>query len=211
MRTLGLTTLGIGGLGTIAGTGAILNHYYGGDSIKQHIEKTTKTPHKIFLTSNTPNLSDIKAKYKASKRTKPQANGKAVEDTEIAKWCENAVNQKFWDEKSSNLAAILSWCYINTNDFGTDLGRVKKTLLSSNGADHQDWKTAWGKYKIGRDEEGLKIEESSYDDLNKDDETKGGQALHKWCNAKKTANQKLYEDGVEKDFSLFVKWCSKDS
>lgn len=204
MKALTLTTLAVGSVGTAVG----LNYYLGGETIKDHITRTINNPNKVFLTTQTKGLSDITAKYKDSKRTKPQENGEAVKETEIAKWCQNAVNQKFWDAKSSNYEGILSWCYINTNDFKTELANSKKEILSANAEDHQDWKTAWQKYKAGRDKEGSKIKEET--NLNNDDETEGGKALKKWCNAKKDETKKLYEDGIEEAFKLFVQWCSKD-
>ncbi|OAL10129.1 hypothetical protein A6V39_04420 [Candidatus Mycoplasma haematobovis] len=209
MKGTAWVALGVGGAGSIAGTGLAINHVYGGTSIKEYIETNKESKNKIFLTSKTPALSEIQGKYKTSKRTKPQKNGKDVPETELGQWCEDAVKGKFSDENSDIYKQIISWCYINTNSLKDELTKNGKVILSGEAEGHNDWKVAWGKYNSRTDKESFKINEASYEALNQSDEVAGGKALHKWCNAKKDETKKLYEDGMEDVFALFVKWCAK--
>ncbi|OAL10137.1 hypothetical protein A6V39_04460 [Candidatus Mycoplasma haematobovis] len=201
--------IGAGSVGSVAGAGATINYFYGGDSIKVHIQKKNKTSNKIFLTSDNKDLAEIEKKYTASsestKRPKPKKKGKVIEAKDLGKWCEKAVENKFSGEDNYTYKEIMSWCYININSFEKELKNDNKKIATET-ADNKVWTDAWTGYSREKTKPVLKITGSTNDsELNGNDQTAGAKILHTWCNSKKAI--KLYEDNAEETYALFVKWC----
>ncbi|OAL10136.1 hypothetical protein A6V39_04455 [Candidatus Mycoplasma haematobovis] len=211
MKTPTLISLGLGGATALAGTGITLNHFYGGESIREHIERTKKSKNKLFFTKDSKNFEDIKNKYHSStdsKRPKPKdKSGKIVTKDNLEQWCADNSGTKFNSDKDELYQSILSWCYINSNSFEEEMVVDEKQIYSSQGNTGTDWQTAWETYKNNKVATGMTITGDNLTNLNGENKTEGGKALEAWCSTNKA--KKLYEDNAEATYELFKKWCTK--
>lgn len=215
MRPIALISIGVGGTAGLAGTAVAVNYFYGGETIKEQIERTLISKNKILLVEDRADLSDIKEKYEEStdkKRIKPlDSSGKPIDKEKLVKWCAEKVDTKFSNDKDSVYLAILSWCFVNSKTIKEELASRNRELYTWGGETDAKWQEAWTYYQNNKESINLLIEDEDLGKLNDAQTQKeaGGKALQKWCNSMNESKKKLYEDGEEANYELFDQWCSK--
>lgn len=208
MSTIIKALTAVGSIGAVGCAGVATTYFLSGDSIKEHIEKTKKSPNKVFITSDSleKELQNIKTKYtENTKKTKPEN----VNADELVKWCTDNVNAKFSNDKDPTYLAILSWCFVNPNSISQELEFNKKELWSDGDSD-KEWKIAWDAYNAKDKANIVKIDDSTLSTLDVADNIQGGLALKKWCTDKKREQKKLYEENFELVYEFFEAFCTKD-
>ncbi|AEG72879.1 hypothetical protein MHF_0607 [Mycoplasma haemofelis Ohio2] len=199
MSAVGASGAGLGGYG-------IYHLASQGETIRERIISSLEDKKKRFLGKGDSEWSGLSSKY-TSLQNKPKKNGSEdLSFSEIPEWCERSASEKYSDDKRALYSQVLTFCFFNTNTLLSNID--SGALKSSEGEDHTDWQNAWNLYNQDSTKAAnkLNITDSSVNtDMNGSDKTKGGKAMHKWCNA--TATKKMYE--AEELFPVFKHWCVK--
>lgn len=199
MKLNTLISLGVGGVGVATGTGVAISYYYGGESIREHIQNRSAKNRK-FISLVPDAKASLIAKY--SKAGNDNKKPKDVSQDQIIEWCEKSSNDKFSSEDDAVYSSIDTWCFVDI----TSLAEKAKSQDKIN-IEGEEWKTIWDAYKKEKGDNNLNIEDSTLKNLNENDRDKGAIDLYSWCN--KTRNAREYEENSDATYKKYEKWCFK--
>ncbi|AEW45493.1 hypothetical protein MHC_03165 [Mycoplasma haemocanis str. Illinois] len=185
--------LGIGGIGTIATGGYLINKNYGSG------QKTLRTLLKDVSLINDKNSHHWKAIFEEHKRDQDFINELKLKKSDlssnskndeaapiISAWCKEKLNLPTSVQKREQiLDQIKKWCVTQPNTIREKLDSLGKSVIS-------DWKAKYDTIKNNDLYQEIKTLADTFN--NESDKEKGGPALNKWCSDNLAKN--TWEDGA---------------